>query len=84
MDSDYGAFFMVFAEYFSASRLDLVNEDIDIKLYRERIACLLYHYGMMKFINNIESDDEELVVEKKKNTGKRSKRMSKMQKTIDT
>lgn len=79
---DCGAFVMAFTKYFSVNKIDFINEDFDMELYHQHVACLLCHYGRMKSINNIENGDEEMVVQKKKAKGKKSERMSKKKKTI--
>lgn len=74
--SDCGAYLRAFAEYFSANRIKLCNEYFDIKLYRQPVTCLHYHYRRIKAANNLESDAEELVVKGAKTKGKKSSKKS--------
>ena len=56
--SDCGAFALAFAEYSCFYNKKSVWKTSNVKLYRERLVCLLYHYGKMKLKNGYTSENE--------------------------
>ncbi|KAF4387895.1 hypothetical protein F8388_005512 [Cannabis sativa] len=56
VDNDCGAFVAAFAEYFIEGKNILV--DFDVEEYRLRLSVLLYKFGLMKQVENVESELE--------------------------
>ena len=49
---------MAFSEYYAMKKIDLLKIDFDIEAFRQKVACLLYHYDTMKQQDNYQSEDE--------------------------
>ena len=56
--SDCGAFALAFAEYSCFHNKKNVWKTFNVELYRERLVCLLYHYGKIKLENGYTSENE--------------------------
>ncbi|KAF4391944.1 hypothetical protein G4B88_007519 [Cannabis sativa] len=55
--ADCGVFVASFAEYFIDGK-PIPSSGFDVKIHRDRLAVLFYHYGMKKQLENIESESE--------------------------
>lgn len=49
---------MAFAEYYAVDKMGILKSDFCVETFRQRTACLLFHYGKMKNECGYESDDE--------------------------
>ena len=62
---DCGAFTLAFAEYFAFSKKGF-PATFTVEGYRQRLGCLLFHYGRMKqndgYASDAESEDLKLRV----------------------
>ncbi|KAM6577108.1 hypothetical protein CsatB_028945 [Cannabis sativa] len=56
VDNDCGVFVAAFAEYFIEGKN--ISADFDVEEYRLRLSVLLYKFGLMKQIHNVESEPE--------------------------
>ena len=49
---------MAFSEYYVMKKMNLMKLNFDIESFRQKVACLFYHYDTMKQQYSCQTEDE--------------------------